>query len=326
MLEVRNVSKSFPIRDSIFFGQKKYKRALKDVSLKIGEKETVGIVGESGSGKSTLGRIIAMLLNADKGEIYFDNLRLHKLGSRAVDEFRRNIQVIFQDPYQSINPRFTVQEAIREPLDIHNIGDQKSREAKVLELMECVGLKEESLYRYAFEFSGGQCQRITIARALALNPRLIIADEPVSALDVSIRSQILNLLNELQEKFGISYIFISHDLNVVKYISHKIYVMYLGEIVEEGLSQDIYDNASHPYTQALLKAIPSVNTDKTKKGRFTLQTLEGEIPSALYPPTGCCFHTRCPIREGICSEKKPPFINLGNTGHQAACWKIKKSI
>ena len=278
--------------------------AVDGVSLSIEEGETFGLVGESGCGKSTLGRVIARLIEPTSGEVIFDSKDITRLKAKGLKSVRRGLQLIFQDPYASLNPRMPVGEIIGEALKIHNIANGKERGERVKKLIDIVGLPKDSAYRYPHEFSGGQRQRIGIARALALNPRFIIADEPISALDVSIQAQIINLFKDLQKEFGLTYLFITHDLRVVEYISNRIAVMYLGKIVEIGNSADIYSHPVHPYTEALLSAVP-IPDPKRKKKRIILK---GDIPSPLNPPSGCRFHTRCIYAQERCRVEEPLLI------------------
>jgi oligopeptide/dipeptide ABC transporter ATP-binding protein len=276
--------------------------------------ETLGLVGESGCGKTTLGRLILRLERPTSGKILFEGTDIGDLGKQPMKEVRRKMQIIFQDPYSSLNPRKSIRSILMEPLVIHGIGNRSERLQRVEQLVRDVGLRSEYLDRYPHEFSGGQRQRIGIARALALNPNLIVADEPVSALDVSIRSQVLNLMEDLQEKYGLTYVFISHDLSVVEHISDRVAVMYLGKIVEIGSKQDIYERTLHPYTEALMSAVP-IPDPKANRSRIIL---EGDVPSPISPPSGCRFHPRCWLRIPTCSETEPLLHDEGG-GHSAAC-------
>ena len=316
LLEIKNLKKYYPINKGIFSRNKDFVQALNDVSFVVYENETVGLVGESGSGKSTLGRAILQLEKPDSGQVIFSGKNWNKLNNKELKQERRNVQMVFQDPIDSLNSRFTVGQIIQEPLDIYKTDGARGKRKKVIEIMELVGLNTGWVDRYPHELSGGQRQRIGIARALVLYPRLIIADEPVSALDISMQAQILNLIKDLQSKLKISFIFISHDLNVVRYVSHRVMVMYLGKIVEQGRKDSIYNKASHPYTQFLLKAMPI--TDPNIK--LTSNLLAGEIPSSINPPSGCFFHPRCPIKEEICTEQYPKEFYLEKE-HCVCCWK-----
>lgn len=316
ILEVRDLKMHFPVKEGIFMRTGKYNKAVDGVSLKIKPGETLGLVGESGCGKSTLGRCITRLYNPTAGQIRFEGKDITHIRGRELHPYRQNIQMIFQDPMESLNSRHTVGDILQEPFIIHKICDKASRQKRVVELLEIVGLPARSVTRYPFEFSGGQRQRIGIARAIALNPRLIICDEPVSALDVSIQSQILNLLIELQKEFNLSYLFIAHDLAVVKHISDRIAIMYLGKLVEEGEGETIYQNAKHPYTQSLISAIPIPNPHHEVKR----QVLSGDVPSPIDPPSGCSFHPRCPRVMDECKVKTPKLIPLKEHAEQdVAC-------
>jgi len=301
LLQVRDLKMHFPVKEGVFMRTGKYNKAVDGVSFDIMPGETLGLVGESGCGKSTLGRCIARLYQPTAGEIIFDGTDISRLGRKALMPFRRDIQMIFQDPMESLNSRHTVGEILEEPFIVQKIGNRISRQERVRELLDVVGLPARSVTRYPFEFSGGQRQRIGIARSIALNPRLIICDEPVSALDVSIQSQILNLLVDLQKEFHLSYLFIAHDLAVVKHISDRIAIMYLGKIVEAGQGESIYRTARHPYTQSLISAIPV--PDPHRKSQR--QVLTGDVPSPINPPSGCTFHTRCPKVMDICRTVPP---------------------
>jgi oligopeptide/dipeptide ABC transporter ATP-binding protein len=314
LVQVEALFRHFPIRRGFFQHAAQTVRAVDGVDLEIVRGETLGLVGESGCGKSTLARLILGLDRPTSGKILFDGIDIGSLSRGEMNLLRRRMQIIFQDPYSSLNPRKSIQGTLMEPLTIHRIGSREERAKKVAELMEEVGLRPEFATRYPHEFSGGQRQRIGIARALALNPSLIIADEPVSALDVSIRSQVLNLLQELKERHGLTYLFISHDLSVVEHISDRVAVMYLGKIVEIGPKTAIYQQPAHPYTEALLSAVPV--PDPTRKTARIL--LEGDVPSPIDPPSGCRFHPRCRLRIAICQDQEPLLQKL-REGHQAAC-------
>lgn len=315
LLEVNNLKKYFPVKAGVFRKTVGYVKAVDDISFYIKEGETLGLVGESGCGKSTTGATILRLEEATAGEVKFEGKDILSLNRKELREMRKEMQIIFQDPYASLNPRMTVADIVGEPLDIHNLArNKKERNEKVRELLDSVGLTAEQMNRYPHEFSGGQRQRIGIARALAVEPKLIIADEPVSALDVSIQAQVINILQDLQEEFGLTYLFIAHDLSVVKHISDRVAVMYLGKIVEMTDKRDLYNNPLHPYTQSLLSAIP-IPDPTFKKERIIL---EGDVPSPVNPPAGCRFHPRCPKAMDICSQKEPEFKDYGN-GHYAAC-------
>lgn len=315
LLELKNVKKYFPVKAGVFRRTVDYVKAVDDVSFHIYKGETLGLVGESGCGKSTTGRTILQLLEATEGEIHFEGKNLLELNKKDLREIRKDMQIIFQDPYASLNPRMTVADIVGEPLDIHNLADnKKERQERVLEILDTVGMGEEHMRRYPHEFSGGQRQRIGVARALAVDPKLIIADEPVSALDVSIQAQVINMMQDLQDDFDLTYLFIAHDLSVVKHISDRIAVMYLGKLVEMAEKNELFQNTMHPYTQALLSAIP-IADPTYKKERIVL---EGDVPSPVDPPSGCRFHPRCPKAMDICSEKEPEFKEY-NDDHFAAC-------
>lgn len=314
LVHAENIEKSFRVEQTFFRGKGQKLRAVDGVDLRIFRGETLGLVGESGCGKTTVGRLILRLETLDSGRVWFEDRDISRIKLRDMQSLRRKMQIIFQDPYSSLNPRRTVRSAIAEPLVIHSIGSRKHRAERVRELMEEVGLRPEFADRYPHEFSGGQRQRIGIARALALNPSLIIADEPVSALDVSIRAQVLNLMEDLQEKYNLTYLFVSHDLSVVEHISDRVAVMYLGKIAEIGPKTEIYMNPTHPYTEALLSAAP-VPDPTVKRNRIILQ---GDVPSPINPPMGCRFHTRCWLKTDICAEISPELKDVGG-GHLVSC-------
>jgi peptide/nickel transport system ATP-binding protein len=316
VLEVRNVEKHFPVRQGVLRRTRAQVRAVDGVSFAVASGETLGLVGESGCGKSTLGRTIVRLLEPTAGEILFDGLNIAHLGARSMRPLRRELQIVFQDPYASLNPRKRVGTIISAPLRIHRIGDRRSRRVQVQELLEIVGLSPEHYNRYPHEFSGGQRQRIGIARALALRPKLVIADEPVSALDVSIQSQMLNLLEDLQDQFQLTYVFIAHDLSVVRHVSDRIAVMYLGQIVELADADELYERPIMPYTEALLSAVPVPDPDRAERRERIV--LKGEVSSAVNPPSGCRFHPRCRYATDVCRTTPPPLVDYGND-HLAAC-------
>jgi oligopeptide transport system ATP-binding protein len=316
LIEVRHVKKYFPIRKGLLQREVARVHAVDDVSLAVREGETVGLVGESGCGKSTLGRTIVRLLDPTDGEIIFEGRPIEHLGPRKLRPLRRRMQMVFQDPYASLNPRKRVGSIIGDPLKIHGLGDKKERKTQVEELLETVGLSPEHYNRFPHEFSGGQRQRIGIARALALRPKLVVADEPVSALDVSIQSQMLNLLEDLQNEFQLTYLFIAHDLGVVRHVSDRIAVMYLGKIVELSPAEELYQRPIMPYTEALLSAVPIPDPDLAAKRERIV--LVGDVPSPINPPSGCRFHPRCRYATQVCREVEPPLVDYGG-GHLAAC-------
>ena len=315
LLEVAGLKKYFPVRKgSLFSRETKYVRAVDDVTFDIHKGEVMGLVGESGSGKTTTGRLIVRLLQATEGDIIFEGKDTQAMSDRQFRSLRRDMQFIFQDPYSSLNPRLTVAHAIAEPIRLHGQAKGKEVEERVADLMNTVGLNPRMVSRYPHEFSGGQRQRIGIARALALNPKLIVADEPVSALDVSIQAQVLNLLHKLRDDFGLSYLFIAHDLNVVQHLCERIAVMYLGKLVEIADRESLYREPLHPYTQALTSAIPVPNP-RAKRDRIILK---GEIPSPVNPPSGCHFHPRCQFATEQCRQVVPKLKKVKD-GHAVAC-------
>lgn len=314
LVELKDVKKEFVTAKTFMGKPLKTVHAVDQVNLSIYEGETIGVVGESGCGKSTLGRSILRLINPTAGQVLYRGDDITKYDKEQMRQMRRKMQLIFQDPYASLNPRMTVLELIKAPLDAFGTGTNEERIQKVKEIMELVGMPENMMNRYPHEFSGGQRQRIVIARALVLNPRFVVCDEPVSALDVSVRAQVLNLMMDLQKELDLTYLFISHDLSVVKYVSDRIAVMYLGRIVEIATKDELYNNPQHPYTKALLSAIPIPDVDNKMKREI----LTGDVPSPLNPPAGCYFHTRCRYASERCSAECPKLHDIGN-GHMVSC-------
>jgi len=317
LLQVRNLVKQFPIRGGLLQRVVDRVHAVDDVSFDLCAGETLGVVGESGCGKSTTGRCILRLIEPSAGEVHFDGKDVTAAGKDELRALARDMQIIFQDPYASLNPRMTVAAIIGEALTIHKLAPTRAAyEARIVELLETVGLSSDHMRRYPHEFSGGQRQRIGIARALAVRPKLVVCDEAVSALDVSIQAQVINLLEDLQQQLGLTYIFIAHDLSVVEHISDRVAVMYLGRIVEIAPARDLYRNPRHPYTEALLSAVP-IPDPTVKRERIRLQ---GDVPSPIHPPSGCHFHTRCPIaQKGLCDVMRPELKPVGDSGHQVSC-------
>jgi oligopeptide/dipeptide ABC transporter ATP-binding protein len=323
VLEVRDVVKHYPLTRGILFKrQVGAVRAVDGVSFDLARGETLGVVGESGCGKSTLARLLIALERPTAGQVLFEGQDIFKLGGKALREMRRNIQIVLQDPYTSLNPRMTVGDIVGEPFEIHrSVAPKGSRRQKVQELLDVVGLNPEHINRYPHQFSGGQRQRIGIARGLALRPKIIICDEPVSALDVSVQAQVINLLEKLQDEFGLSYLFIAHDLSVVRHIADRVAVMYLGKVVEIGDEDQIYSHPTHPYTQALLSAVPV--PDPTMRGKGDQIILVGDVPSPANPPSGCRFRTRCWKAQDLCAQEPPALVERGaapgDFDHPSAC-------
>jgi oligopeptide/dipeptide ABC transporter ATP-binding protein len=316
LVEIKSLKKYFPIRKGALQREVARVHAVDDVTLAVNEGETIGLVGESGCGKSTLGRCIVRLLEPTEGDVVFEGRSIGKLGPRALRPLRRQMQMVFQDPYASLNPRKRVGTIVSDPMRIHGIGDRGGRKKRVEELLEAVGLSPEHYNRFPHEFSGGQRQRIGVARALALRPKLIVADEPVSALDVSIQAQMINMLEDLQEEFQLTYVFIAHDLGVVRHVSDRIAVMYLGKLVELSPAEELYERPIMPYTEALLSAVPIPDPDLSEQRERIV--LEGDVPSPIAPPPGCRFHPRCRYATDVCRQVEPPLTDYGN-GHLAAC-------
>jgi oligopeptide/dipeptide ABC transporter ATP-binding protein len=317
IVKVKNLVKYFPVRGGLLQRVVAQVRAVEDVSFVVKEGETLGLVGESGCGKTTIGRTMLRLTEPTSGVVEFEGANIFKLRGRDMKAMRRNLQIIFQDPYASLDPRMPIGESVMEGLKIHGIGSPRERFDLAIETLRKVGLEDYHARRYPHEFSGGQRQRIGIARALALRPKFIVCDEPVSALDVSIQSQVLNILKDLQKEFGLTYLFIAHNLSVVEHISDRVAVMYLGKMVELANRDELFRNPLHPYTQALMSAIP-IPDPKLRRERIILK---GDVPSPLNPPSGCRFHPRCPVAMAHCKVEEPVFKEA-NPGHWAACWRV----
>lgn len=318
LVEVKNLKKYYPVREGVLRRITAWVQAVDDVSFEIYAGETLGLVGESGCGKTTVGRTILNLTKPTSGQVYFDGEDLYQLSKKELKELRRDMQIIFQDPYSSLDPRMPIAESIGAGLRIHKMGSSKERNDAVLDILKKVGLEGYHARRFPHEFSGGQRQRIGIARALALKPKFIICDEPISALDVSIQAQVLNLLKDLQKEFDLTYLFIAHNLSVVEHISDRVAVMYLGRVVELATRRELFRNPRHPYTQALMSAVP-VPKPGLKRERIIL---EGDVPSPLNPPRGCRFHPRCPIVVDRCRVEEPSLIAI-NPESKAACWRVE---
>nr|WP_200936245.1 dipeptide ABC transporter ATP-binding protein [Marmoricola sp. Leaf446] len=327
MLRAQNLTKHYPIKGGVLRRTVGHVRALEDVSFDLRAGETLGVVGESGCGKSTLGRMLMRLEEPTGGRLEFDGVDLYSLGRREMRRKRRDIQIVFQDPYTSLNPRKTVADLIGEPFDVHpDAVPRAGRRRRVQELMELVGLSPEHINRYPHQFSGGQRQRIGIARGIALNPKILVCDEPVSALDVSVQAQVINVMERLQRELGLAYVFIAHDLSVVRHIADRVAVMYLGRIVELGTEDEIYERPTHPYTRALLSAVPV--PDPLARGTRQEIKLQGDVPSPANPPSGCRFHTRCWLARDVCSTDEPQLVerNDGRGEHRSACHFTEESV
>ncbi|MDK2880056.1 MAG: peptide/nickel transport system ATP-binding protein [Thermoanaerobacteraceae bacterium] len=319
LLEVKQLKKYFPVKSGFFSRPVAWVKAVDGVTLNIKSGEVLGLVGESGCGKTTLVNVILKLEDPTSGRVIFEGKDLFNLRQEDLRETRKDVQIVFQDPFWSLNPRLLIRDIIGEPINVHLKLSPGELVKKVEELLELVGLPKEGVYKYPHEFSGGQRQRIAIARALAVRPKLVVLDEPTSAIDVLSQAQILMLLKDLKEKMGLTYILISHDLSVVNYMADRIAVMYLGKIVEYGPAEKVFANPAHPYTKALFMAIPDPETE----GLESIMTLEGNVPSAINPPPGCRFHTRCPLARNICSEKEPPVVRIDDE-HEVSCFLLEK--
>lgn len=316
LIKVKDLKKYFPVKNGIIKNKNTVIKAVDGVSFDIKRGETFGLVGESGCGKSTLGRTITRLYDVTDGDIFFEGTNIAKLNKKQMREYYNKMQIIFQDPYSSLNPYMNVKELIDEPIALHTSLGKAERAEKIENLLEMVGLKKDDMEKFPHEFSGGQCQRIGIARAVSTNPDFVLCDEPISALDVSIQAQVVNMLEDLQKEMGLTYLFVAHDLSMVRHISDRIGVMYLGSIVEVGRSNDLYKNPLHPYTKGLLSSIPIADPIKAKES--TRDVIEGDIPSPMNIPSGCRFHTRCPYAKPICAEV-PPIAKEAENGHFVTC-------